>query len=198
VKSNINRLKGTVIIDSKVGRGTVIQLRFPMSVVVLFSLFVDVNETCCAFPVELVNESMDFTPAELLGNPPADAKPGEYLGLYSLRTVLWKQPEEQGKRKSYHALRFKDERGLNMAFIVDEYSSIEEAIVQSVDSYIAALPGIQGATIRKDGSVGLVLNPENIIEHALRSKPFAYVKVKELEEKKEATLTDFLGLEKAG
>src|SRR5262249_22770705 len=30
VKSNINKLKGTVIIDSEVGRGTTIQLRFPM------------------------------------------------------------------------------------------------------------------------------------------------------------------------
>jgi chemotaxis protein histidine kinase CheA len=86
---------------------------------------------------------------------------------------------------------------MNMAFIVDEYSSIEEAIVQSVDSYVAALPGIQGATIRKDGSVGLVLNPDSIVEHALKAKPFAYVKVKVAEETEEVTLTDFLGLSKA-
>jgi len=198
VKSNINRLKGTVIIESQVGYGTVIQLRFPMSVVVLFSLFVEVNQTCCAIPVEQVNESMDFNPAELLGSLPEGGDPSQYTALYSLRSLLWGQNEEAGARKSYHALRFKDSKSQNMAFIVDEYSSIEEAIVQSVDSYIASLPGIQGATIRKDGSVGLVLNPDSIVEHALRARPFAYVKVKEAEEKEEITLTDFLGFAQAG
>jgi two-component system chemotaxis sensor kinase CheA len=202
VKSNINRLKGTVIIDSEVGRGTKIQLRFPMSIVVLFSLFVDINNTCCALPVGDVNESMDYSPIDLLIREPEGAPPDSYLALYSLKTLLWGQPEEMGMtgRKIYHALKFRDEKGKHMAFLVDEYSSIEEAIVQSVDSYIAALPGIQGATIRKDGSVGLVLNPDSIIEHALKAaKPFAWVKVKVKEEVDEVTLSDFLafGGEKA-
>ncbi len=198
VKSNINKLKGTVLIDSKVGRGTVIQLRFPMSVVVMFSLFVDVNNTCCALPVEQVNESMDFSPGELLTAPPEGVAPDKYLALYSLRSLLWGQQEVLGGRKTYHALKFKEKNGQHMAFIVDDYSSIEEAIVQSVDSYIASLPGIQGATIRKDGSVGLVLNTENIVEHALKAKPFAYVKIKEKEAADEASLSDFLGFAGAG
>ncbi len=183
VKSNINRLKGTVIVDSKVGRGTLIQLRFPMSVAVLFSLFVEVNQTYCAIPVEQVNESVDYFPSELLPQPPEGADPEKYIALYSLRSLLWRdeEEEEEGGRLAYHALRFKEDRGRKMAFVVDSYSSIEEAIVQAVDSYIAALPGIQGATIRKDGSVGLVLNTESIVEHALRAKPFAYVKVREPE-----------------
>lgn len=197
VKSNINRLKGTVIIDSEVGRGTVIQLRFPMSVVVMFSLFVDVNSTCCALPVDQVNESMDFFPQELRGSVPIDENPEGYIALHSLRSLLWGVPEVPGARKSYHAVCFKDAKGKGLGFIVDEYSSIEEAIVQSVDSYVAALPGIQGATIRKDGSVGLVLNPDSIIEHALKAQPFAFVKVKAVEEKEEVTLTDFLGFSKA-
>lgn len=192
VKSNINKLKGTVIIDSDVGKGTVIRLRFPMSVVVLFSLFIEVNGTCCAVPVEQVNESMDFAPAELMGEIPAEADRTQHVALYSLRSLLWGLPEEPGSRKSYHVLRFKDEQGPPIAFIVDEYSSIEEAIVQSVDSYIAALPGIQGATIRKDGSVGLVLNPDSILELAAKAEPFAYAKLKAKEKSDEVTLTDLL------
>ncbi len=194
VKSNINKLKGTVLIESHVGRGTVIQLRFPMSVVVLFSLFVDVNQTCCALPVDQVNESIDFAPGELLNSPPEGANPEKYLALYSLRSLLWGEKEELGARSSYHALVFKEAKGKGMAFIVDDYSSIEEAIVQSLDSYISALPGIQGATIRKDGSVGLVLNTENIVEHALKAKPLAFAKVKEKETENSVALADFLGL----
>jgi chemotaxis protein histidine kinase CheA len=95
-------------------------------------------------------------------------------------------------------LRFKEARGRNLAFIVDDYTSIEEALVQSVDSYIASMPGIQGATVRKDGSVGLVLNTENIVELALRSRPLAFVKVREKKAIDTANLSEFLDLARSG
>jgi chemotaxis protein histidine kinase CheA len=163
----------------------------------LFSLFVEVNDTCCAFPVELLNESMDYGPSELLSSLPSGVKTDEYVGLYSLRSVLWGQEPEFNDRNVFHLLRFKGEKGKSMAFVVDEYSSLEEAIVQSVDSYIATLPGIQGATVRKDGSVGLVLNPEKIIEQASRSRPFAFVKLKERDDSKDGNFTDYLKIAKA-
>lgn len=192
VKSNINKLKGTVIIDSQVGQGTVIQLRFPMSMVVLFSLFVDINGTNCAFPVDQIDESLDYAPAELLDHIPEGEDPKKYLALHSLRSLLWKQPEDASRLKSFHVLRFKEAKAEGMGFLVDDFSSIEEAVVQSVDSYIAALPGIQGASVRKDGSVALVLNTQTIVEAAASAKPFAYVKVKEKTVVEDTGLTDFL------
>ena len=175
VKSNINRLKGTVILDSTVGKGTLIQLRFPMSMAVLFSLFIQVGETNCSIPVEQIDESMDYFPGELLGRVPDDEDPADFLALYSIRNLLWgDEGQSVDSRRAFHTLRFKE--NACRAFIVEEFASIEEAIVQSVDSYIAALPGLQGATIRKDGSVALVLNPQAINEIADKMQPLAYVR----------------------
>jgi len=175
VKNNINQLKGTVILDSKLGRGTTIQLRFPMSMAVLFSLFVDVGATKCAVPVDQVDESMDYFAGELLPSVPDGADPAEYLALYSIRGLLFHDETPAGlQRRCFHTLRFKDEP--TKAFIVEEFSAIEEAVVQSLDAYIAALPGLQGATIRKDGSVALVLNPQSIAAIAERTLPLGYVK----------------------
>lgn len=175
VKSNINRLKGTVILDSTVGKGTLIQLRFPMSMAVLFSLFIQVGETACSIPVEQIDESMDYFPGELLERVPDDEDPADFLALYSIRNLLWgDEGQSVDSRRAFHTLRFKEHAG--RAFIVEEFASIEEAIVQSVDSYIAALPGLQGATIRKDGSVALVLNPQAINEIADKMQPLAYVR----------------------
>ncbi|RZA04746.1 MAG: hypothetical protein EOP11_14405 [Proteobacteria bacterium] len=183
VKSNINRLRGTVILDSKVGRGTVVRLRFPMSLAVLFSLFLEVGQTPCAVPVDQVDESMDYFPGELMREIPAGAAEEDYLALYSVRALLFQDETEASlQRRSFHTLRFKESG--TRAFIVEEFASIEEAVVQAVDSYIAALPGLQGATIRKDGSVALVLNPQAINALADRSLPLGYVKkhVREAEE----------------
>lgn len=194
VKSNINRLKGTVIIDSKVGRGTVIQLRFPMSMAVLFSLFFEVEKTKCAIPVSEIEESINYRSADLLAKIPDGANPADYHVIYSLRSVLWGRPEEVGTRDTYPLLRFRDKNGKQLAFIVDDFSSIEEAIVQSVDSYIAALPGLQGASVRKDGTVALVLNPQSILQRARKMAPFAYAKIQVKEEAIDATLADFLSV----
>ncbi len=191
VKSNINKLKGTVLIESEPGRGTIIQLRFPMSVVVLFSLFLEVNKTTCAIPVDQIDESIDVLPGELLGKIPEGEDPTKFLGLISLKSLLWDTPPEADDRAIYHSLRFKDPRGKQLAFVVDDFSSIEEAIVQSVDSYIAALPGLQGASIRKDGSVALVLDVQNIMHMAENAKPFAYVRIKERVLEKDS-LSNFL------
>jgi two-component system chemotaxis sensor kinase CheA len=192
VKNNINRLRGTVILDSKVGRGTVVQLRFPMSMAVLFSLFLEVGQTPCAVPVDQVDESMDYFAGELLREIPPGAAEEDYLALYSVRALLFQdETESRLQRRSFHTLRFKE--SATRAFIVEEFASIEEAVVQAVDSYIAGLPGLQGATIRKDGSVALVLNPQAINALANRSLPFGYVK-KHVREAEEPVPLDFAGL----
>lgn len=196
VKSNINQLKGTVIIESAVGKGTVIQLRFPMSMVVLFSLFLNVDGTNCAIPMSQIDESMDYLTEELLENIPEGENKEDYLKVFSLKALLWNKPVSLGSRKTYHTLRLKEKGGENMAFIVEDFVSIEEAIVQSVDSYISALPGLQGATVRKDGSVALVLNSENIIEHAQKARAYAYVRRRVAVVVTDANLSDFLQMGK--
>lgn len=182
VKANINKMKGTVLIDSKVGKGTLIQLRFPMSMVLLFSLFVKIHDTMCSFPVDQLNDSYDYSGDELLNQIPEGANRNDYLALYSLNSLLWGEETPVKAHQKFHVLNFKEKRGKGMGFVVDDFSSIEEAIVQSVDTYISALPGIQGASIRKDGHVALVLNAQNIIELAKKIKPFAYVRLKKLTE----------------
>lgn len=198
VKSNINKLKGTVIIDSQVGRGTTIQLRFPMSMVVIFSLFVRLENTNCALPVSQIEESIDYQSQELLASIPEGEDPNEYYRVHSLRSLLWGEPVNT-KRKIFHTLRFKDDQNRPFAFLVDDFLSIEEAIVQSVDSYVSALPGIQGATIQKDGSVALVMNTDSILDHAASCEAaFAYVKKrKAVEVEANAGLSDFLDLSRS-
>ena len=181
VKNNINKLKGTVTIDSKVGVGTTIQLRFPMSMVVLLSLFVEVNATSCSFPVEQIDESFNYLPTELLPGIPSDAGDISHWAVYSLKKLLWGLEDDLSARKRYHVLRMRNPAARNMVFLVEEFGSIEESVIQSVDSYISALPGIQGAAVRKDGSVTLVLNVDNIVLRATREKPMGYVRMREKE-----------------
>jgi two-component system chemotaxis sensor kinase CheA len=175
VKSNINRLKGSVLIDSRVGQGTVIKLRFPMSMMVMLSLFVEINGNACAIALDQIEESCDFKRQDFLTELPK-RESDKHIGLYSLNQLLWGKNIDV-TQTTFHVLRFKGFD--NIGFIVDEFLSIEEALVQSVDSYIASLPGVQGATSRKDGTVSLVLNMDVLIAMAQRTKPIAFVRRRE-------------------
>lgn len=195
VKSNINKLKGTVIIQSVVGKGTIIQLRFPMSMVVMFSLFLQVRDSICAIPMQEVDESVDYFPQELMETIPEGEDKSKYVTIYSLSEILW--GERSGTVSSegvFHTVRFKDEKNRGHIFLVEEFQSIEEAVVQSLDSYISALPGLQGGTLRKDGSVALVLNPDSLMELSTKAKPFAYAKRKAAFQQEGDSLSDFLGI----
>ena len=192
VKSNINKLKGTVIIESTVGIGTTMRLRFPMSIAVMLSLFARIQDSICAFPMDQIDESFDFRKEDLLTKIPDGEDEASYTKLYSLRKLLWNGEEEE--RNDYHVLCFKNEAdNSKVGFVVDDFVSLEEAIIQSVDSYIAALPGIQGASVRKDGSVALLINPMGLIEDNAELA-FAYVKIKAKPKVQETGLSDFLGM----
>ncbi len=191
VKSNINKLKGTVVVESFVGKGTVIQLRFPMSLAVIYLLLVKVGETQCGLPVEGVAESVDYTSNELLTSLPEGSDPSGYLALYSVRSLLWGDQQGEVSRGLFHVLKFNGKGLKNVGFVVEDFVSIEDAVVQSVDSYVATLPGVSGGTVRKDGSVALVLNPLSVATQIRNAKPFAYVKVKEKRKEGSSGLSDF-------
>ncbi len=190
VKANINKLKGTVVIESRVGRGTVIQLRFPMSLAVMYLVFVSVGGVQCAVPVEQVEESYDFFPSEFIARVPEGENAAAYLPLYSVRSLMW-GGDESVKPERFHVLRVSG-RGMRVGFIVDDYESIEDAVVQSVDSFVAALPAVQGGTVRKDGSVSLVINPTRLLDLAKRALPVAYVKIPEKAKQVQKNLSEFL------
>jgi chemotaxis protein histidine kinase CheA len=122
-----------------------------------------------------VDESIDYTSEELLAEVPAGESADDYYKIFSLKNLLWEK-DAKPKKTVHHIIRIRDSKAGNCAFIVDEYQSTQEAIVQSVDSYIAAMPGIQGATVRKDGTVALVLNSRSIVDLAQKAKPLAYAK----------------------
>lgn len=192
VKANINKLKGSVLIESRVGRGTVIQLRFPMSLAVMYLVFVEVDGVPCAMPVEQVEESFDFQADTLLNEIPAGEDQKNYLALYSVRSLVWGDHSDLRARGRFHVLRLSGKGAKGFGFVVESYNSIEDSVVQSVDSYIAALPGIQGGTVRKDGSVSLVLSPSRLVDLAKKAKPLAYVKIPEKVKNAEQNLSDFL------
>jgi len=176
VKSNINQLKGTVSIESKVGEGTSIQLRFPLSVVVMRCLYIYMDSICYAIPLDQVDESIAIRKGELFKRP----KKGEekvFFPVFSLKEILWDQTSEICNSDTISTLHVHDKNGNSFGLAVDYFSYMEESIIHSVDSYISSIPGIQGGIIRKDGTVTVALHIDGVLELAAGKKPIGFAKI---------------------
>lgn len=185
VKSNINRLKGTVQILSEVGRGTKIQLRFPLSIVVIRCLYVYAEEICYAIPLHQVAESLQIGEGQLYTQRPRAKEKYDIFPIYALKDLLWDRFQLPPDTKQLSALKVKGRDGNYYGLLVDRFSFMEEAIVHSVDSYISSIPGIQGGVIRKDGTVSVSINLEGLYDRIANRKPLAWAMVPVWETKAE-------------
>lgn len=190
VKSNINKLKGTVAIQSVVGEGTTIQLRFPLSVVVLRCLYVYGNDVCYAIPLHQVEESLTIPRGQLYQRRPPEREKHEILPVYSLTELLWDKYALPTGTQALNALKVRRKDGATYCLLVDRFSYMEEAIIHSVDSYISSIPGVQGGVIRKDGSVTVSINLDGLYDKIASRKPLGWTAVPVVEAKAEDIATN--------
>lgn len=190
VKSNINKLKGTVMIHSEVGKGTTIQLRFPLSVVVIRCLYVYAEEICYALPLHQVEESITINPGQLFTKAPRPKEKHESFPIFALKDLLWDRFSVPTDTKQLSALKVRDPQGNLYGLLVDRFSFMEEAVVHSVDSYISSIPGIQGGVIRKDGTVTVALNLDGLYDQIAKRKPLAWAMLPIVEAKTDGFIED--------
>src|SRR5690606_32213515 len=60
----INQLNGTVKIDSKMGVGTILEIKLPLTLAILPTLMIVVGEQTCALPLGSVNEIINVDPTK--------------------------------------------------------------------------------------------------------------------------------------
>jgi two-component system chemotaxis sensor kinase CheA len=176
VKSNINKLKGTVSIHSDLGKGTKILLRFPLSVVSLHCLYAYVEKICYAIPLQQVEESLSLNRGDLYLQEQPVAEGFCIFPLFALSDLLWDRFQVPSEVEQLNVLKFVAPDGKTYGLLVDSFSFMEEAVIHSVDSYISSISGIQGGVIRKDGTVTVSLNLDGLFERIKNRKPLAWAK----------------------
>jgi two-component system, chemotaxis family, sensor kinase CheA len=120
VKTNIERLGGTVDIESNPGKGTIITMRLPLTLAIISSLIVSAGGRCFAIPQVGIKElvrvrAQDVTKKiDRLKNCEVMRLRGKLLPLVRLDKVLNKTPSfvdpETGKRETDNRQRWSDRR----------------------------------------------------------------------------------------
>ncbi|MDE1981852.1 MAG: chemotaxis protein CheA [Betaproteobacteria bacterium] len=158
VKTNIQKLNGTVSIQSEVGKGTVLTISLPLTLAILPVLLVRLGEQSFAVPLSMVREIISVKP-ELLQHVGGKANivvRGEVLPVVSLAGMIgW---EESGASEVGVLMHVE-----NHSFIlsVDGFDGHDDVVIKSMDTFRPK--GVAGVTMSSDGEIVLILDIKELL-----------------------------------
>ena len=167
VKAKLDELNGFLELESKVGVGTRIIIKLPLTLAILPALMVKVGSETFAIPLGSVQETMDIikTDINIVQHQEVTLLRGEVLPVIRLRSVLQVPTSADYKEKeediSVVVCSSGEKRG---GFIVDELLGQQEIVIKSLGNLLGGLVGIMGATMRGDGSIALILDIPSFLQ----------------------------------
>ncbi|WP_457574497.1 Hpt domain-containing protein [Desulfolithobacter sp.] len=164
VMTNLKKLKGNVRVTSEQGQGTKVRLEVPLTLALVDALLVQAGEQTFAMPLEAVAETVKVHQSNLktLMRKKAITLRGEVISVADLAELLGisNKFRDRGEELTLLILRL---GGYRMGIIVDRIQRKEEIVVKPLADYLAAIPGLAGASILGDGRSILILEPGELI-----------------------------------
>ncbi len=162
VRTNIKSLKGSINIHSEVGKGTRFTLSLPLTLAIIDALMVEVADDLFAIPLGSVSETTKIEARRLtdVKGRKAVTLRGEVLGIVSLAEMLG-LPSNMKKQEVLSVVVIHD-NDRRLGLVVDRMLERQEIVIKPLGSYLGDLKGISGATIMGDGSVILILDPQEL------------------------------------
>jgi two-component system chemotaxis sensor kinase CheA len=171
VKTNIERIGGTIELRSKEGRGTTFTIKIPLTLAIVSALIVQAGGERFAIPqigvVELVrvgDEHEGSTRIEMIKDAPVLRLRDRLLPLVSLSSLLRLREAPVGGLKGYVVVM---QVGANVfGIVVDRVFDTEEIVVKPVAPILRHITMFSGNTILGDGSVIMILDPNGVARGA--------------------------------
>ena len=163
VRTNINKLNGTINVMSKKGKGTTIEILIPLTVAIMPAMIVGVGSHLYSIPLQSIVEIVRPEPEEVKsvsGHPVMNLR-DIVLPLVDMRKRLDETVVEDGGRFAVVV----GIGGQRVGLCVDKLVGQQEIVIKPLnDSYTQGGP-FSGATIQEDGDVCLILDVVQLIRN---------------------------------
>ena len=174
VKTNVEKIGGTVDVQSTLGRGTTVRVKIPLTLAIIPALVVTCAGERYAIPqvslLELVRIEPDDVDksVELVHGAPVYRLRGQLLPLVYLNRELKLADETRSPMGSDGAvnivvLRADDRR---FGLIVDQINDTEEIVVKPLRKQLKTVRTFAGSSIMGDGKVALILDVLGLAQRA--------------------------------
>jgi chemosensory pili system protein ChpA (sensor histidine kinase/response regulator) len=162
VRRAVNRLQGTVRVDSTLGLGTIFVISVPVTLAITQALFVTSCGQPFAIPLDQITTvlHLPFEALEEFKTQGVIRYDGKLFAAYDLARFV--RGADLPTQTSGYGLVV-ETGGQQIVMLVESLMGIREAVVKSLGTHLRRVPGVVGATIAGDGSVTLILDLLEII-----------------------------------
>jgi two-component system chemotaxis sensor kinase CheA len=166
VKTKIESLGGVISIDSTPGQGSVFHIQLPLTLSIINSMLVKVEDETFAIPfssiVEITTASEDDV-STLHGQKVIQFR-GIVVPLIYLTDVFHVPPLELATDKKELYIVIVRKGNKTVGVVVDSVLGQQEVVLKSLGGYLTNLFAISGATILGNGEVALIIDTNQFIK----------------------------------
>lgn len=166
VMSNIKKLGGIVKVDTEEGYGSTFTIALPLTLAILDGLNIRVGQEQFILPLSAIIESIK--PEEEMIKQIGDTQSevlmlrNEFIPVVRLHTIFNVEYEHQ--KLSDGLLIVVRSAAQKIALFVDEFMNQQQFVIKPLDRNFRNARGIGGATVRGDGTIGLIIDTMNILD----------------------------------
>ena len=171
VRKSIESLRGSIDIQSELGKGSTITLRLPLTLAIIEGLLVKIGTEHFVLPLAAVEECVELSAKDI-----ADAHGrhiinvrGEIVPFIRVRERF----EVSGARPKIEQIVISAVHGKRVGFVVDAVVGQHQTVIKSLGNDFQHSDEFSGATILGDGTVALLLDLGRMVR---------YVEMQETEE----------------
>lgn len=171
VKTQAEKVRGQVKVETQKGAGTKIILKLPLTVAIIRALFVSSAGQVFAIPLTSIDETLSVDVKELhsLENRQAFTLREHTIPVADLGLVLGlpKNISDQEESEKTAHLVIVSALDKKLGLLVDRILQEEEIYIKSIGAYLGDLKNIEGAAIVGSGEVVVVLDVPDLVANAV-------------------------------
>lgn len=163
VKSKIEAINGTVEVVSEINKGSKFIIRLPLTLAIIQALMVKLGEEKFAIPLNNIKEitSIERKELTLVQDQEVVLYRDKTLPIIHLKDVLEIDGDADSSEEMIVVIVKKG--AVEAGLVVDQLIGQQEIVIKSLGKYLTGIKAIAGATILGNGSVALIVDPNQLI-----------------------------------
>jgi two-component system chemotaxis sensor kinase CheA len=167
VKRNIEDLRGVVDIDSKLGLGTTISIRLPLTLAIIDGFLIQSGNLKFIIPLDSIQECLELTLSS------EDLNANGYITLRSNVLPIidlcnhFNEEDINNRRKNIVVVKYGNYK---VGLKVDELFGEFQTVIKPLGELFKNVSGISGGTLLGNGEIALILDIQKLIEYKITNK----------------------------
>lgn len=164
VRSNVEAMRGTLDIQSELGKGTTMRLCLPLTLAIIDGFHVGVGSSHFIVPLDMVVECVELPPG--IENVDYMELRDEAMPFVRLHE-LFGETGATKVRSRVVVVRF---AGRRIGLVVDRIHGKCQTVIKPLGPLFEHVPSVSGSTILGDGEVGLIIDVAQLVQRVVISR----------------------------